>query len=256
MNNRKAFTLIELLVVIAIIALLLAVIAPALKRAKYLAMRIQCTANVRQQSLAFINYANDNDGRYPEHMMSLPYYHRGRTDFRTTFDRLNGTYIEESKIMFCPVTRKIGRFMSSLEWTEATDWGAWDAVYEDTGEPVLHIVSNYSWFAGFTPGTSLEEWDNKITFRNSEPPWPLTIEQANSLNATIAHTLFQNDWYGFYDYSHGGNDRPWGEGKTFEDMDAIDNPLCQGDGSITIRKKSDVQLKAEWDYGGYNQFYY
>lgn len=256
MWRRRAFTLIELLVVIAIIALLLAIIMPGLKKAKYLAMRMQCTSNVRQQYMAFINYATGNDGRYPEHMGSLPYYYRGRTDGRAPFDLLKDTYIEESKIMFCPATRKIGRFMSSLEWSEATDWGAWDAVYEDTGEPLLHIVSNYSWFAGFTPGTTLSDWDKKITFHNGEPEWPLRVEDSSSLNAMITHTLFQNDWYGFYDYSHGGNDRPWGEGKTFDDMDAIDNPLCQGDGSVTIRKKSKVEFKAEWDAGGHNEFYY
>ena len=82
------------------------------------------------------------------------------------------------------------------------------------------------------------------------------VEQASSLNAVIAHVLFENDWYGFYDYSHGGNDKFWGEGKTFEDMETLDNPLCQGDGSVTIRKKSEVEIKAIWDYGGYNQFYY
>ena len=256
MYDRKAFTLIELLVVIAIIALLLAVIVPALKRAKYLAMRMQCTSNVRQQSLAFINYATENDGSYPEHMGALPYYYRGRDDNKTPFDRLNHTYIEDSTIMLCPVTRKLGRFMSSLEWDEGTGWGAWEAVDESTREPLPHIVGNYVWFAGFTPGTTLEEWDNKITFYGGEPAWPLRLEEASSLNAVIAHALFENDWHGLYDYSHGGNDKPWGEGKTFEDMETIDNPLCQGDGSVTIRKKSEVELKAEWDLGGYNQFYY
>ena len=256
MSNRKAFTLIELLVVISIIALLLAILMPSLNKVKYMAMRVQCTSNVRQQYLAFLNYATDNNGRFPEHMASLPYYYRGRTDYKTPFDRLNDTYIENSKIMLCPVTRKIGRFMSSLEWNEGNGWGAWEAVDETTGEPVLHIVGNYSWFGGFTPGTTLERWDNKIIYLNAEPAWPLTIEKASSLNAMIAHTLFKNDWWGFYDYSHGGNDRSWGEGKTFEDMDSVDNPLCQGDGSVTIRKKSEVEIKAEWDLVGFNQFYY
>ena len=76
------------------------------------------------------------------------------------------------------------------------------------------------------------------------------------MNAMITHTLFQNDWYGFYDYSHGGKDRPLAEGTTFDDMDSIDNPLCQGDGSVTIRKKSKVEIKAEWDIGALNEFYY
>ena len=256
MRQKKGFTLIELLVVVAIIGLLLAVIVPALSKAKYLAMRMQCTSNVRQQYLAFANYAADNDGRFPEHMASLPYYYRMRTDKRTPFDRLNETYVEDSKIIFCPITRKIGRFMSSLEWNNGSGWGGWDATDETTNEPLLNIVSNYSWFGGFTPGTTLAQWDHRITFHNGESPWPLRMNEASSVNAMITHTLFQNDWYGFYDYSHGGNDRPWGSGKTFDDSDSIDNPLCQGDGSITVRKKSEVEIKAEWDVGGHNQFYY
>jgi len=62
MNKRKGFTLIELLVVIAIIALLMAILMPALARVKQQAKTIACRANLKQWTLYFSMYTEDHEG--------------------------------------------------------------------------------------------------------------------------------------------------------------------------------------------------
>lgn len=66
LGKIRGFTLIELLVVISIIALLIAVLLPALARAKELANRIVCASNLHNNSEALMVYADSNKGFYPD----------------------------------------------------------------------------------------------------------------------------------------------------------------------------------------------
>jgi prepilin-type N-terminal cleavage/methylation domain-containing protein len=64
-HNRRAFTLIELLVVISIIALLIALLLPALGAARESANQVLCASREKQLALAVIVYAEDNEEYFP-----------------------------------------------------------------------------------------------------------------------------------------------------------------------------------------------
>src|SRR5665811_2159507 len=62
-DHKGAFTLIELLVVIAIIAVLMSILMPALSAVKKQAKGVQCVNNIKNLSLAWFMYKDENDGK-------------------------------------------------------------------------------------------------------------------------------------------------------------------------------------------------
>jgi prepilin-type N-terminal cleavage/methylation domain-containing protein len=64
MYRRRGFTLIELLVVVAIIALLMAILMPALQRVRKQGQAVACMSNLKQWGLIWYMYTEDNDGKF------------------------------------------------------------------------------------------------------------------------------------------------------------------------------------------------
>lgn len=66
MRKRRGFTLVELLVVIAIMAVLVAILLPALSKAREQARNIRCKTNLKGYGNAYVMFLDDNDQRFPD----------------------------------------------------------------------------------------------------------------------------------------------------------------------------------------------
>ncbi|MBI4026902.1 MAG: prepilin-type N-terminal cleavage/methylation domain-containing protein [Verrucomicrobia bacterium] len=122
-----SFTLIELLVVVAIIAILAALLMPALKQSRNQAKKIACMNNLRQLGVAFEMYAGDNNNLLPEvyiapsfiafgiQQWDLPQLHIGAGNLYP--------YFKKGQLYFCPsVDKSYEGAENSYEWFQ-NRWG-------------------------------------------------------------------------------------------------------------------------------------
>lgn len=103
---RKAFTLIELLVVISIIALLIAILLPALSSAREQGQRVACLAQMSQMQAAQVMYAQDNDDElvksyknYGSVHLWMPMFWRGWVGVGRLW---SDDYISTPEALWCP----------------------------------------------------------------------------------------------------------------------------------------------------------
>ena len=124
------FTLIELLVVIAIIALLMAILMPALQRVKKQARTVSCQANLHQWALIWAMYTEDNNGFFPSQVL--------------VWRDLVEQYHKEKKITLCPTATKL--------YTDGArpPFGAWEQTWSQaetdaSGRPIASSYGLNQW---------------------------------------------------------------------------------------------------------------
>lgn len=111
--RHRGFTLIELLVVIAIIAMLLAILLPGLRKAKSITKRVICQTNLRQLTLAWNMYIEDNDGKFYQGVNTNLYY-GGWKGLKDESPRVLNSYVnlpetinneDGAKVFHCPADK-------------------------------------------------------------------------------------------------------------------------------------------------------
>ena len=108
-RRRRAFTLVELLVVVGIIALLIALLMPALQKSRYEAQVTACSARLQQFVAALGVYANENKGKLPRYDLNFvdAAVYGNLWDVSPEFyDTFRTRYALPHEAMFCPLSRE------------------------------------------------------------------------------------------------------------------------------------------------------
>jgi prepilin-type N-terminal cleavage/methylation domain-containing protein len=129
MKSKNGFTLIELLVVVAIIAVLVALLLPALARARDMAKRAACGSNLRQMGVYSQAYSGDNNDRLPPCTdVGQPYFdYNSDNNVHNGFWDAIGKYAgNDRSILFCPSTN------NEIDYSAGGPMGAgwWNFIYD------------------------------------------------------------------------------------------------------------------------------
>ncbi len=199
MPRRRGFTLIELLVVIAVIAILIALLFPAFKKARELARATRCQSNLRQLTTACFLYAGDwTDAMPPPNWRAqdrhfgggwlYKYPIRYREEYRET--GMVWKYLKNGEVYHCPShreeTRRYSQVMTSFLMNGAvTGFGREDRTFR--------VEQFAPWALIFWEGS--EHWDDDESWNDgSSYPYEDALTDRHGKGSSVAFIDGHIEW--------------------------------------------------------------